>query len=152
MDDSNRVPAVGEGNDEWLDVTDAAEVGRAFCNILYFWDDLVGKDGLRPVIDSLTSLIHPWWWVAQEIVDSVETMAAIDRPGWGSDPREAVGAPWLRYMTVLDGVDESFSVADAEVVGAAAIVSLCWMKDQGRWGVVGFGDYVRPEQLTTPPQ
>ncbi len=68
---------------------------------------------------------------------------------WGFSPkdRRALGDDAVAYFEIHRGVPQSYEVLDPQPMMPAAVLTLVWRPEFGRWMVHAIGAYVRPEDV-----
>lgn len=79
--------------------------------------------------------------------EAANGLADIPDWGFGTMANRAAGDDAVAYFKILSGVREDSIVLDAQVMFAAAIVTLVWRPEFGRWLVHAFGGPLLPERV-----
>ncbi|MFD1211000.1 hypothetical protein ACFQ36_02955 [Arthrobacter sp. GCM10027362] len=114
-------------------------VAMAFCHAL---DD---HERYRPALSQLvTPESLPAWG---DFSETAGFLRSLENVGYGSQVTPAVGDPDVVYFKILSGVKQSYQALEDQVMDIAAIVTLVWRPEYGRWLVHAIGDYLRPEEV-----
>lgn len=121
------------------DPMNAAFIGIMFCK------------ALRNPVEyqtALTQLVTPeslndWG----DFAAAGELLESIPEVGFGTLTNQAYGAPDVRYFKILSGVGDAYMVVDEQPVMAAALLTMIWRPEHGRWMVHAMGDSLLPEHL-----
>jgi predicted nucleic acid-binding protein len=121
------------------DLTNPASVGLLFCQAL------ADHRRYRPALGFLvTPESSPHWG---DFSQAAAFLAEIEDHAYGSFTNPAHGAPDVQYFKILRHVSESYQLLDDQIVGAAAVLTLIWRPEHGRWMVHSIGEFALPEQL-----
>lgn len=78
---------------------------------------------------------------------AADYLASIEDHAYGSFTNAAHDAPDVQYFKILRNVQESYQVLDDQPVIVAAVLTLVWRPEHGRWMVHSIGEPLLPEQL-----
>lgn len=136
---------------EWSDSDDAAvafealgdrhPVRRASLFFAAVRDGGYGPEILEPFV---TPEVRADWGDFSEIRG---VFLGLDRPGIGSIANEAVGAPDVVYVKVLEQVDRGYWVTEEAPVRVPGVFTMIWRPDHDAWLIHRFGEYALPEDL-----
>lgn len=121
------------------DLTDPASVG------VLFYQALQDPSEFQQVLAFLTTPESQSAW--DDFAEAGEMLAAIEDHGIGTMVKEAQGDPSVAYAKILRGITDSYEVLDNQIINAAAVITLVWRPDFGRWMVHGIGDSILPEDV-----
>lgn len=151
---SSQLPPDDQPPDEWRRLATHEEAEAATpepsltdpASVAHLFYDAIREPGVyeNALAFLTTPESHPMWG---DFTEAARLLAEIDSPGISTMVNEAVGDPDVVYAKVLRGVTTSYQVLDDQFVDGAAVITLVWRSDFGRWMVHALGDYVRPEDV-----
>jgi len=121
------------------DPTNPVFIGILFCNALadhHHYRVALGK--------LVTPESLPNWG---DFSEAAALLASIEDHAYGSRTNPAQGAPDVHYFKILRNVPESYQLLDDQLLAGAAVLTLVWRPEHGRWMVHSIGDYLLPETL-----
>lgn len=124
---------------EEFDPADPAQIAFTF---------LAALDDVARNCESLELIVTPeslgsWG----DFIEASEYLASIPNWGLGSMPTPAEGDSSVQYAKILSGVDQTFQVLEEQAIFAAALITLVWRSDYGRWMVHALGEAVHPDAV-----
>lgn len=123
---------------------DAAQA-NPFAMAMTFIQGLQDRTEFLPALEAVTTPESRAAW--GDFAEAAAALDSIEDWGIGSMPSRAEGASDVAYAVVLRSVGQGFQSLDEQVVDAAAIITLVWRPEFGRWLVHAFGHYVSPDEL-----